>query len=274
MNLIVYALLPGLMLLMYGGLLSTYVHIAYQPDRRMETAAAHAGHVTLGLYALWMTLITISQNQLPILNAGQVAAFLGFLIWADQSLVQLKVRQRMLALLPIAAVTLLLLIGIVAGARPDEIPPKVHGPWVAFHITLSLAGVAMLMGAGVYGAGYLILHRQMKTRSFGSLFSRLPSMEEIHRLRVVAVGVGWLLITVSLFSSSVWMLLYKSLDDILHSHLAGMIGLWLAVSGLALADRKRWASARRMAALTLALMGIVLLLIVATVIGIFAGAGA
>lgn len=272
MNLIVYALLPGLMLLLYGGLLSTYVHIAYQPDRRVETAASLAGFVTLGLYALWMVLITTVQKQLPVVTVGQIAAFLGFLIWADQSIVQLKVRQRMLSLLPIAAVTFLLLVGIVAGARPESIPEKVHGPWAAFHITLSLASVAMLMGAGVYSAGYLILHRQMKTRSFGSLFSRLPSMNEIHSLRRIAVGVGWLLITVSMVSSSIWMLLYKSLAEILHSHLAGMTLLWLAVSALAVADWRRWGSQRRMAALTLGLMAVVLLLIVATVIGIFAGA--
>jgi ABC-type uncharacterized transport system permease subunit len=274
MNLVVYALLPGLMLLLYGGLLSTYIHIAYQPDRRLETAAAHAGTVTLAVYAVWMILITLLQKQLPITNAGQVAAFLGFLIWADQSLVQFKVRQRMLSLLPIAAVTFLLLVGIVVGSRPEGIPRVVTGPWAAFHITLSLAGFAMLLGAGAYGAGYLILHRQMKSRKFGSLFSRLPSMEEINYLRTMAVSIGWLLITISLVSAAVWMLNFKPLSEIFHGHLAGMTGLWVIVSALALADHMLWGTQRRMATLTVGLTVFVLLLIVATVIGFFAGGAA
>lgn len=259
------------MLLLYGGLLSTYIHIAYQPDRRLENAASHAGLVTLGLYAIWMALITFSQKQLPIANAGQVAAFLGFLIWADQSIAQFKVRQRMLALLPIAAVTFLLLIGLVVGSRPEGIPHVVTGPWAAFHITLSLAGIAMLLGAGVYGAGYLIVHRQMKSRRVGSFFSRLPSMEEINYLRTMTISVGWLLITISIVSAVVWMVFYKSLSDIFHGHLAGMTGLWLVVSTLALADHLLWGGQKRMATLTVGLMGFVLLLIVATVIGFFAG---
>lgn len=274
MTLVVYALFPALMLLVYGGLLSTYIHIAYAPDRKIETGASHTGMVALGVYALWMVLITIQQGQVPIANGGQVAAFLGFLIWADQSLVQLKVRQRMLSLLPIAAVTVLLVIGLVIGARSDSTPQAVQGPWIAFHVTLSLAGVAMLMGGGVYGAGYLILNHQMKTRGFGGLFSRLPSLEEIHRLRKMAVYAGWLLITASLLSMIAWMLWLKSKGEILHPHLAGMSVLWVAVSVLALAEKLRWAGQRRLAALTLSLTVVVLMLILATVIGVFAGAKA
>jgi ABC-type uncharacterized transport system permease subunit len=272
MALVVYALFPALLLLAYGGLLSTYIHMAYQPDKRIETAASHAGMVTLAVYALWMVLITVQQDQVPIANVGQIAAFLGFLIWADTSYVQLRVRQRMLAMLPIAAVAFLLLIGVVAGARPDVLPKAMTGPFAATHITVSLAGVAMLMGAGVFGAGYLILHRQIKSRHFSGLFSRLPSMEDVNRQRAVAVYTGWLLITLSLIASTIWFFIYHVGESPVHPHLAGMGFLWLGVSALALAEKLRWLSQHRLAMVSVGFAGFVLVLILMTVIGFLAGA--
>jgi ABC-type uncharacterized transport system permease subunit len=269
MNLILYALFPALMLLVYGGLMSTYIHIAYAPDRKIETGANHTGNAALAVYALWMVLITIRQGQLPIASGGQMAAFLGFLIWADQSYVQLRIRQRMLTLLPIAAVSVLILFAIVAGLHPDVLPKVALGPWMAFHVTIALASAAMLLGAGVYGAGYLILHHQMKRRRFGQIFSKLPSLEEVNRLRAVALYVGWTLITVGLGASAAWMAMNRTPQEIIRSHLAEMTFLWLVVTGMALFERRRMMSQRKLAATTVGFACIVFILIFWTMIAMY-----
>ncbi|HEY3296485.1 MAG TPA: hypothetical protein VGL38_13735 [bacterium] len=269
MILLAYALLPALMLLVYGGLLSTYIHMAYAPDRKIETGASHTGMAALAVYAAWMALITIDQRQLPIANGGQMAAFLGFLIWADQTYVQIRIRQRMLTLLPIAAVAGLILVAIVSGVRPQVMPKVALGPWMAFHVTLSLAGVAMLLGSGVYGAGYLILHKQMKQRQFGHVFSRLPSMEEINRLRSMAVYLGWMLITASLASSAIWMALNRTPQGIIRSHLAEMTFLWLVVSALAILEKRRLLSQRKLAMTTVGFATVAFILIIWTMIAMY-----
>lgn len=271
MSLILYALLPALLLLLFGGLLAAWIQLAYRPDSKLEQAASRAGLWALALYAVWMLLITIVQRQIPIVTLGQLTAFLGLLIWADQAYVHHKTNQRMLVLLPVGTVVALLLVAIVAGVRPESAPAVMRGPWVAFHVTLSLAGVAMLMGGGVYGIGYVILHRQIKRHTFGQLFARLPSLDDMHRLRNIAVYVSWLLITVSLLTATVWMLLMKSAAGIIHSHLHPMVMLWIGVTLLALLARMRRLSHVRLAKMTVILVLHVLGLLLLSVLGIFSG---
>jgi ABC-type uncharacterized transport system permease subunit len=142
----------------------------------------------------------------------------------------------------------------------------------AFHITLSLAAVAMLLGAGVFGAGALILHRRIARREFGPLFSSLPSLDEMHRLRGEAIFVGWLLITVSLASAVVWMRFFRTDSKIMESHLHPMLTLWAIVSALAAADRFRWLTKHRLAILSVILAALVMALILVSIIEFFAGA--
>ena len=84
-------------------------------------------------------------------------------------------------------------------------PEKLRGLHASVHITLSLAGIAMLLGSGVFGAGQVILHGHLRKRDFDVWFQRLPSLDDLDRLRRLTLGAGWLLVTVSLVSASVWL---------------------------------------------------------------------
>jgi hypothetical protein len=272
MIILVSAIFPAVMLMLCGAMLAMWIYVAYRPDKSMERVATKIGFGTLGIYLLWMALITTVQKQLPIANGGQIVAFLGFLIWADQTLVESRIRQRALALLPLTAVTVLNLAGLIMGVKPVMTHDIMSGAWVAFHVTLSLAGAAMILGAGVYGGGYAILHHQIKTKSFGGLFSRLPSMEEIHRLRKLAVYLSWTLISLSLASATIWALLTKSVEALIHSHIREMAILWTVVSMLALTERLRRLNQHRMAILTLLLLAVMTAVMMFSVLSIFAGA--
>jgi ABC-type uncharacterized transport system permease subunit len=269
MNLLVYSLFPALLLLIYGGLLAMWLQLAGRPDQQLEQRAIRSGWLALGIYGLWMLLITVAQAQVPVLTIGQLMAFLGLLIWADQVYIQHRVRQRLLIALPLATVILLLLTAIVIGFKPNGSPEALHGWWSALHITLSLAGVAMLLGGGVYGAGAMILHRQLTRREFGPLFTALPPLGDMNRLRSITLYVGWLLITLSLASSLMWMVIERAGSPRSFTHLHAMAGLWLVISVLALSERKNWLGQHRQARLSVAISALILLMVVASVIEMF-----
>ena len=50
MNLVLYSLFPALMLLLFGGLISTWLHLVYRPDGAVEAKLTRAGHGALGLF--------------------------------------------------------------------------------------------------------------------------------------------------------------------------------------------------------------------------------
>lgn len=266
-----YTLFPAIMLLFFGGLLAMWITLYHKPDELLERISGRIGWITLGLYAIWLTMLTIDQRQIPILTAGQISVFLSFLIWMDQLLVERRVSQRMLVVLPLITVILLLLAGIAGGLRHTTAPDKLHSAWSAVHIVMSMAGVAMLFGSGVYGAGSMLLRRELKNRKFGRLFSTLPSMDVMHKLRAVAIYHGWLLITLSFASAVLFMFIENSGSPSFFSHLHEMFALWGVASLLVLSERFHWLGDQKQARLTVAMSALIFLLITGSVLQIFFG---
>ncbi|RJP78408.1 MAG: hypothetical protein C4524_06755 [Candidatus Zixiibacteriota bacterium] len=271
MTLIAFSLLPALLLLIYGGLLTTWIHLAHRPDGRVEALAGRAGWVAFALYHVWILALAAAQQQPPIATLGQLAAFLGFLVMASQILVESRMKQRLLVILPLGTVTLLLLLAVAAGVRPQETPEAVRGAGATLHIALSLGGIAMLLGSGVFGAGELILQREIAQRTFGPFFASLPSLEDLRKLRVLTLGLGWLLITVSLGSAMIWMRLFRTDSELVASHLHPMVTLWVVVTALAAAGRFGWLRRSRLAALSVGLAALVMALAVVSVVEFFVG---
>jgi len=69
---------------------------------------------------------------------------------------------------------------------------------VIVHTVCSLLSyVAFLIGF-VSGALFLIQERQLKRKHMGMLFHRLPSLDQLERVNVFAIGLGFGLLTVGL----------------------------------------------------------------------------
>ena len=69
---------------------------------------------------------------------------------------------------------------------------------VIIHTVSSLLSyVAFLVACGA-GALFLIQERQIKRKRMGVLFHRLPSLDQLERVNVLAIGIGFGLLTVGL----------------------------------------------------------------------------
>jgi ABC-type uncharacterized transport system permease subunit len=262
---ILFDLLPAFIVAMYGGLLATWAHLANRPNSHIEKWAMRISWSVLVLYFAWLLLLTVYQRQIPFINVGQLAAFIGFLIWASHLYAQSRIRQGILAVLPILAAAALVMISLVMGAEPVEIPGILKGYWVSIHITLAMAGVALLLGAGVYGFGYLILHRQIKRRSFGPFFSMMPSLNDLNRLRSVTVTSGWIFVTIGVIGGVIWMLINSNLYRAFSSHLGIAVVFWVVVSLMAAASRFRWLGQHRLAGFSALISALMIILIMMSI---------
>jgi ABC-type transport system involved in cytochrome c biogenesis permease subunit len=271
MNPVVYLVLPQLLLVIFGVMLGIWAILLRRADLNLESGAQRLGRVGAGVYIVWLVAITAVQRQVPVLNPGQLAYFLGGLIWLGQCYTQRHVNQRLFALLPLLGVMALMLFGIVAGLAPGQVSDALLGVAPAIHITLSMAGVAMLLGCGVFGAGHLILHHQISNRRIDAWFQRLPSLGDLDRLRRVALSTGTALVTVSLLSAFGWMARQPEGDPVIVSHLHPMILLVALLLVLVVADRFRWLSSRNLSVACVVMSALVLALLTVSVVEIFAG---
>ncbi len=272
MDRLLYHIVPLLLLVFFSGLIGLWIVLVRRADTRLETAARGVGWLGALLYLAWMVALTLRQGQVPVYNFGQLALFLGGLVWIGQAYAQWRVDQRLFTLLPLAGVVMLVLVGLAAGPTPSHVPDGLKGGQASVHITLSLAGIAMLLGSGVFGAGQIILHGHLRKRDFDVWFQRLPSLGDLDRLRRVTLVAGWLLISVSLVSAMIWLRLRPAADHApVISHLHPMLLLAVLITLLVLADRFRWLAVQRLAWISFVLSAVVVVLLMVSVVEIFVG---
>jgi len=268
---ILFSLLPAVILAMYGGLLATWVHLANRPNSYIEKWALRISWFTLVVYFIWLLLLTIYQKQIPFVSEGQLAALIGFLIWAAHLYAQRRMNQGILVTLPVIAVIFLILVSLVLGAQPAEIPEIFKGHWVSVHISFAMAGVALLLGAGVYGFGYLILHRQIKRRRFGPFFSLMPSLNDLNRLRSLTLFAGWFLITIGVLGGATWLLMRKELYEALTGHLGIALIFWILISMMTLASKFRWLRQHQLAGFSAFISAVMIILILMSIMITYPG---
>ncbi len=259
-------LIPSLTLAAYGGLLATWVHLANHPDKYTEKWANRISWFSFGLYFIWIFLLSIYQKQIPFITEGQLAALLGFFIWTAHLYVHRKIKQGILVVLPLMAVVTMILISIILGTQYTVPPEMFRGFWVGLHITFSMGGVALLLGTGVYGLGYLVLHHRIKNRKFGPFYSLMPSLGDLSYLRSITLAAGWILITMGMAAGAIWMLKRTDFYSLLKGHLGIALIFWAAISIVSATSKFKLLRQRKLAAFSVVLSAVIFVLIVISII--------
>ena len=157
---------------------------------------------------------------------------------------------------------------VAHGEMPTDVPRYFATPFVAVHVGALLFAYASFALACVIGITYVLLFRELKRRTPGMFFQRLPSLQVLDRMNMRAIWIGWLLLSIGLVGGALWLrdVSAQMTNDprLPHMTLADpkilmAVVTWL-VYGVLLASR-RWAglTARRAAWLSAVGFAIVLL---------------
>lgn len=89
-------------------------------------------------------------------------------------------------------------------AETRQLPPILQSNWFWFHALLAFASYACFaIGAGV-AVVYLIQNYFLKTKNFGALFQRLPSLDTMDEISYRCLAVGFPLLTIAIIAGSIW----------------------------------------------------------------------
>jgi len=96
---------------------------------------------------------------------------------------------------------------LLSSAIPGRVIPTSQlfkSVWLTLHVATMFLGNAIFALAFCAGIMYLLQERQIKTKSFGLLYRRLPSLEVLDSLNYVCLTFGFPLITIGLISGFVY----------------------------------------------------------------------
>ena len=168
---------------------------------RIAYAFLLAGFIS---HTIGFAILIGQTKQMPITTLPQTFSLFAWAIVGSYLAFQLKFNIRVFGTFvsPLAVIFM-----ILSSAIPSKIVPtsRLFGSfWLTLHVTTIFIGNAIFALAFCAGIMYLLQERQIKTKSFGLLYRRLPSLETLDSLNSVCLTFGFPLITIGLISGFVY----------------------------------------------------------------------
>jgi cytochrome c-type biogenesis protein CcsB len=98
------------------------------------------------------------------------------------------------------------LLLVSSGTSRDFTPlvPALQSVWLPIHAGVSIIAYGFLSLAFCGGLMYLLQERELKSKKFGYLFSRFPSLDALDQLNSHCITAGFVFLTLGIVTGSVW----------------------------------------------------------------------
>ena len=146
---------------------------------------------------------------------------------------------------------------------PGQPASKPWTPMLLAHVGIALTGLAVFAVATGIAVAFLLLERQMKGKHFGVLFERIPSLELLDGLNRRLVVWGFIALTLTLITG-LWVAARSASGNTFQSVEITTAVAWLVFAGLLQARLFAGWRGRRVAWLTMAGFGLLVLSFVGT----------
>jgi ABC-type uncharacterized transport system permease subunit len=237
--------------------------LAFASKRRtlegVELSSLAFGFVlhTVSLVADW-----VQDGRYPLFGFRETISFLAWTLVATYGLTLYKFRARPLGTFITPLVSLLTFIATVVPDRSEAATGALAGRRSAWllpvHTTLLSFAYASFFVVFVASVMYLLQERELKLKTFGAVFHRLPSLSTVNHIATTTASVGLALLTLGIASGMVWS---SSRDGrIWHNDPKEIFALltWLLYFGLIVYRSTAYWRGRRAAWLGVAGFGLVL----------------
>ncbi|MFQ5989055.1 MAG: c-type cytochrome biogenesis protein CcsB [Candidatus Methylomirabilales bacterium] len=191
----------GALLLYVVGTIAYLLLLSFKGGRlsRIATAATLGGFV---LHTLALLLRLVAAGRLP---PGNPYEALSFFAWATV-LVYLGLEFQFQRKVIGAFVLPIVLLSTAAAAslpKGPGLPSALASTGIWLHVTLVLLGNAALALTCGVGLMYLLQERQLKSKSLGAIYYRLPSLEFLDLLGHRSLLIGFPLLTAGLIAGAI-----------------------------------------------------------------------
>ena len=155
-------------------------------------------------HTIGLAILVGQIHQMPVTTLPQTFSLFAWAIVGSYLAFQLKFNIRILGTFvsPLAVVFMLLSSAIPGRVIPNSQLFKSF--WLTLHVATMFIGMAIFALAFCAGIMYLLQERQIKSKNFGLLYRRLPSLEVLDSLNYVCLTFGFPLITIGLISGFVY----------------------------------------------------------------------
>lgn len=173
---------------------------------RISLASLACGFVT---HTAALALDWFEEGHYPLFQLRDTLSFLAWTLVIAYSLALYRYRTQALGVFILPLVSALTLY---AGVMPDKSATAAHAvtrgeaAWILLpvHTTLLIFAYASFFVVFVAGVMYLLQERELRHKTFGAIFHRLPSLTTVDDIGSTAAGIGFTLLTLGIMSGMIW----------------------------------------------------------------------
>jgi ABC-type uncharacterized transport system permease subunit len=172
--------------------------------QRVAELSIGAGFVfhTTALIADWAI-----DGHYPLFYLRETVSFLAWTLVAAYGLMLYRYRAQAVGAFTMPLISILTFIAIVIRSGPNGQPAatEVAATWLfPVHTTLLLFAYAAFFVVFMASVMYLLQERELKLKTFGAIFHRLPSLSTVNELATTAAALGLTLLTVGIATGMLW----------------------------------------------------------------------
>ncbi|MDD2898412.1 MAG: c-type cytochrome biogenesis protein CcsB [Desulfuromonadaceae bacterium] len=148
--------------------------------------------------------LAVKMHYLPLTNMQESLSFFSLSIVGAFIFFERRYKVTMLGSFVVPVALMMLVASSSLHAEMRLLPPLLQSNWFWFHALLAFASYACFTIAAGVAVMYLIQRYFLKTKHFGALFQKLPSLDTMDEISYRCLAVGFPLLTVAIISGAIW----------------------------------------------------------------------
>lgn len=184
------------------------------------TRSESSDRYLIGILALGFTAHTISiltswvrLGYFPVVNPKEVASFIAWAIVLYYLVIRARYSVRALPTFVTPVIFAFMLVSLLLPEPVQAISPALEGAieassfgrWILpLHVTLLIFSYAAFVLTFVGGVMYLVQEHELKAKTFGSAFYRLPALNTCDEISYLSLTIGFVLLTLGMISGMIW----------------------------------------------------------------------
>jgi len=155
---------------------------------------------TAALIADWAV-----DGHYPLFFLRETLSFLAWALVGGYMLILYKYRAQALGVLAMPLISVLTFIALLIKSGPQDAPAMFSATWLfPIHTTLLLFAYAAFFIVFMASVMYLLQERELKLKTFGAIFHRLPSLTTVNQLATTSAIFGLTLLTLGIATGMLW----------------------------------------------------------------------
>ncbi len=176
----------------------------FKPRRFSPVLAKWFVYIGVSVHTLFIIFLCIRSGTIPIINIFQSMVFLVWCIVLVFLVIDILYKLPSVLAFLMPFVTVFSVCALVFIRSDITMPRNLEKFWLISHIIPTFFGYASFAISFIGSIMYITQQRQLRSKSGGSLLTRLPSLESLDKLVWRTLSFGFPLITLGLVFGFIW----------------------------------------------------------------------